>query len=86
MFFTCVFYADLNEKNVEHVDDTVHYYSYIKIDANTQRSNWMQAKENMRLKAKKALKFQNKQKIHSYYFMRKQYEDLVPITKTSTGI
>lgn len=46
----------------------------------------MQAKENMRLKAKKAPKFQNKQKIHSYYFMRKQYEDLVPITKTSTGI
>lgn len=35
----------LNE-NAEHVDDTVHYYSDIKIDANTQRSNWMQAKEN----------------------------------------
>ena len=30
------------------------YYSYIKIDANTQRSNWMQAKENIRLKAKKS--------------------------------
>lgn len=76
----------LNEKNAEHVDDTVHYYSDIKIDANTQRSNWMQAKENMRLKAKKAPKFRNKQKNHSYYFMRKTVWRFGWITKTSTGI
>lgn len=42
----------LNEQNVEHFDDSTASITHIKLDENTQRSSWIQAKENMILKAK----------------------------------
>lgn len=45
---------------MEHFDDTAHSYSYIKIYENNLRSNWVQAKENVRDERQKPKPNQNK--------------------------